>query len=75
MVRDAELAARDYVALVCNGLPAETDINLVIATLAQARTARRVLRRPGLGADRRRQAQRASRRPLWQPPSRAADTS
>ena len=24
MVRDAELAARDYVALVCAGLPAET---------------------------------------------------
>ncbi|MFF5074769.1 aminopeptidase N [Micromonospora olivasterospora] len=35
MVRDAELAARDYVALVLAGLPAETDINLVTATLRQ----------------------------------------
>jgi aminopeptidase N len=39
MVRDAELAARDYVALVCSGLPAETDINLVTATLRQAQGA------------------------------------
>ncbi|MEV1145885.1 aminopeptidase N [Micromonospora sp. NPDC049799] len=36
MIRDAELAARDYVALVLAGLPAETDINLVTATLRQA---------------------------------------
>ncbi|MEO3822078.1 aminopeptidase N [Plantactinospora sp. B24E8] len=35
MVRDAELAARDYVALALTGLPAETDINLVTATLRQ----------------------------------------
>ncbi|MEH0936009.1 aminopeptidase N [Micromonospora psammae] len=39
MVRDAELAARDYVALVMSGLPAETDINLIPATLRQATTA------------------------------------
>ncbi|MFK3983581.1 aminopeptidase N [Micromonospora sp. NPDC050397] len=36
MVRDAELSARDYVALVLAGLPAETDINLVTQTLRQA---------------------------------------
>ena len=30
---------RDYVTLVCNGLPLETDINLVTATLSQARSA------------------------------------
>ncbi|HEU4424730.1 MAG TPA: aminopeptidase N, partial [Pilimelia sp.] len=36
MVRDAELAARDYIALVLAGLPAERDINLVTATLRQA---------------------------------------
>ncbi|MFD1325263.1 aminopeptidase N [Micromonospora sonneratiae] len=36
MVRDAEMAARDYVALVLAGLPAETDVNLVIQTLRQA---------------------------------------
>ncbi|MFC7548825.1 aminopeptidase N [Plantactinospora sp. GCM10030261] len=35
MVRDAELAARDYVALVLAGLPRETDINLVTSTLRQ----------------------------------------
>ncbi|MFY1672782.1 aminopeptidase N [Plantactinospora sp. WMMB334] len=35
MARDAELAARDYVALGLAGLPAETDINLVTATLRQ----------------------------------------
>jgi len=39
MVRDAELAARDYIALVTGGLPTETDINLVTATLGQARGA------------------------------------
>jgi len=38
MTRDAEMAARDYVALVCAGLPQETDINLVTATLRQAQT-------------------------------------
>ncbi|MFI6762388.1 aminopeptidase N [Micromonospora sp. NPDC050417] len=36
MVRDGELASRDYVALVLAGLPAETDINLVTQTLRQA---------------------------------------
>ncbi|WP_090789311.1 aminopeptidase N [Asanoa ishikariensis] len=36
MLRDAELAARDYVALALTGLPAESDINLVTATLRQA---------------------------------------
>jgi aminopeptidase N len=36
MTRDAELAARDYVALVRHGLPAERDINLSTATLRQA---------------------------------------
>jgi aminopeptidase N len=39
MTRDAEMAARDYVALVCAGLPKEADINLVTATLRQAQTA------------------------------------
>jgi aminopeptidase N len=39
MVRDAELSTHGYIALICNGLPAETDINLVLATLNQARSA------------------------------------
>jgi len=39
MTRDAEMAARDYVALVCAGLPRERDINLVTATLRQAHLA------------------------------------
>ncbi|GIJ27601.1 aminopeptidase N [Micromonospora qiuiae] len=39
MTRDGELAARDYVALVLAGLPAEADINLVTATLRQASSA------------------------------------
>jgi aminopeptidase N len=39
MVRDAEMTARDYVALVCAGLPSETDINLVTATLRQVQLA------------------------------------
>jgi aminopeptidase N len=38
MVRDAELAGRDYVALVLAGLPAETDINLVTAALRHVPT-------------------------------------
>jgi aminopeptidase N len=36
MVRDAELAARDYMSMVCTGLPSEKDINLITATLRQA---------------------------------------
>src|SRR5205814_2865200 len=39
MVRDGELAARDYVALVCNGLPTERDMSLVTASLSQAQGA------------------------------------
>ncbi len=39
MLRDAELAARDYVTLVCSGLPRETDINLTTWTLRQAASA------------------------------------
>ncbi|HEY0534901.1 MAG TPA: aminopeptidase N [Actinoplanes sp.] len=39
MLRDSELAARDYVTLVCSGLPAETDINLTTWTFRQAATA------------------------------------
>jgi aminopeptidase N len=47
MVRDAELPARDYVALVCNGLPAEHDISLVTASLAQAQGALTYYADPG----------------------------
>ncbi len=36
MVRDAEMAGRDYVTLVSKSLPKETDINLVTTTLRQA---------------------------------------
>jgi aminopeptidase N len=36
MVRDGELPARDYLALVTNGLPHEHDISLVTASLSQA---------------------------------------
>jgi aminopeptidase N len=39
MLRDAELSARDYLALVLVGLPAEADINLVTQTLRQASSA------------------------------------
>ncbi len=39
MLRDGELAARDYLRLVTAGLPYETDINLVTATLRQAQSA------------------------------------
>jgi aminopeptidase N len=39
MLRDGELAARHYVRLVTAGLPVETDINLVTATLRQAQSA------------------------------------
>ncbi|MDI1464327.1 aminopeptidase N [Catellatospora sp. KI3] len=38
MVRDAEMPARDYVALVTNSLPHERDINLVMSTLRQVQT-------------------------------------
>ncbi len=39
MTRDAEMPAREYVALIRRGLPAETDINLVTGGLLRARTA------------------------------------
>jgi aminopeptidase N len=39
MVRDAEMAGRDYVALVCGSLPVETDVNLIVATTRQVVTA------------------------------------
>jgi aminopeptidase N len=39
MTRDAEMATRDYVALICAGLPKESYVNLVTATLRQAHTA------------------------------------
>ncbi|MFF5234008.1 aminopeptidase N [Dactylosporangium sp. NPDC000521] len=39
MVRDAELAVRDYIKLIASGLPAERDINLVTATIRQAQSA------------------------------------
>jgi aminopeptidase N len=39
MTRDAELAARDYVRLVCDALPLESDINLVTAPLGTSEPA------------------------------------
>ncbi len=36
MVRDGELATRDYLSLVRNGLPGESDVSLVTGTLSQA---------------------------------------
>jgi aminopeptidase N len=39
MVRDAELATRDYLTQVVSGLPVETDSALITATLNQLRTA------------------------------------
>ena len=50
MVRDGELAARDYVALVLTGLPNETDINLVTATLRQATNTLTFYAEPGWAA-------------------------
>ncbi len=47
MVRDGELAARDYLRMVTTGLPTERDINLVTATLAQARSALTFYADPG----------------------------
>ena len=53
MVRDAELAARDYVALVCAGLPAETRHQPGHRDPARRRSgALAYVRRPGVGADR-----------------------
>ncbi len=75
MVRDAELAARDYVALVLTGLPAERDINLVTATLRQAPARAGLLRRPGVGADRLGASWPAPPATRCSRPSRAAGSS
>jgi aminopeptidase N len=39
MTREAELKARDFVTLVCRGLPAETEVGVVQRLLLQAQTA------------------------------------
>ncbi|HEY0450223.1 aminopeptidase N [Actinophytocola sp.] len=39
MTREAELKARDFVLLVCHGLPAETEVGVVQRLLLQAQTA------------------------------------
>jgi aminopeptidase N len=39
MTREAELKARDFVKLVCHGLPAETEVGVVQRLLLQAQTA------------------------------------
>jgi aminopeptidase N len=39
MVRDGEMPARQFVALICSGLPTEGDVNLVVNVLAQAQGA------------------------------------
>jgi aminopeptidase N len=39
MTREAELKARDFVRLVCHGLPAETEVGVVQRLLLQAQTA------------------------------------
>jgi aminopeptidase N len=39
MTREAELKARDFVTLVCQGLPAETEVGVVQRLLLQAQTA------------------------------------
>ncbi|OLF16693.1 aminopeptidase N [Actinophytocola xanthii] len=39
MTREAELRARDFVTLVCRGLPAETEVGVVQRLLLQAQTA------------------------------------
>ena len=39
MTREAELKARDFVKLVCQGLPAETEVGVVQRLLLQAQTA------------------------------------
>jgi len=39
MVRDGDMATRDYLDLICGSLPKERDINLVTAALRQATTA------------------------------------
>jgi aminopeptidase N len=39
MTREAELKARDFVALVCHGLPAETEVGVVQRLVMQAQTA------------------------------------
>ena len=49
MTREAELKARDFVALVAGGVHAETEVGVAQRLLLQAQTALSVLRRPGLG--------------------------
>ena len=75
MVRDAEMAARDYIALVVNGLPAEHDINLVTATLRQARAAVTSYADPAWAPTGLAAAARDRRARRWRPPRRAAASS
>ena len=49
MTRDAELRARDFVALVSGGVHAETEVGVAQRLLLQAQTGAGFVRRPGLG--------------------------
>jgi len=61
MVRDAELASREFVRLVCSALPLETDINLVTSILRQVRTAIDLYADPEWASDGRQQLAEAAR--------------
>ncbi|MDT5092753.1 MAG: aminopeptidase [Mycobacterium sp.] len=47
MTREAELKARDFVALVCEGIPAETEVGVAQRLLLQAQTALGSYAEPG----------------------------
>jgi aminopeptidase N len=64
MVRDGELATREYIRLVTSGLHAEGDINLVTSTLRQAQTALAFYADPGWAPEGTRQMARAAERAL-----------
>ena len=67
MVRDGELAARDYLELATASGPSETDIGVVQSVNRQAVRALKLVRRPGLG---RRPGAQSSRMPSSPPPAR-----
>lgn len=50
MTRDAELKARDFVALVCRGVHAETEVGVAQRLLLQAQTALGAYARPAWAA-------------------------
>ena len=75
MTRDAEMAPRDFVELVCENIAVETDSSVVLTVLRQLATTVQVLRPPRAPARGLRRASAPGCSPSPRPPTPAATCS